>query len=101
MSNIIVTRHSGLTEWLRRQGIDGEVISHVINAEQVEGKHVYGALPFHLASLAESVTVVDLPNLPADKRGAELSADEMDAYGATLCTYVVRRLPHGERKGGT
>lgn len=50
----------------------------------------YGVLPFHLAALADKVTVVDLPALPEGKRGHELTADEMDGYGATLRTYVVR-----------
>jgi putative CRISPR-associated protein (TIGR02620 family) len=90
METVIVTRHSALVEWLNGQGITGEVISHATPG-QVEGKHVYGALPFHLAAMAASVTVVDLPNLPEGKRGHELTAAEMEECGACLATYTVLR----------
>ena len=88
---VIVTRHSGLVEWLGRHGIIGKVITHATSAD-VTGKNVIGALPFHLAALAESVSVVDLPNLPEGKRGHELTAAEMDECGAILVTYTVTRI---------
>ena len=85
---VIVTRHRGLVEWLRRKGIEGEVIAHA-NADDVIGKDVIGNLPLHLASLALSVTVVDMPNLPPELRGQDLSPEQMDEAGATLRQYVV------------
>ena len=90
MNNIIVTRHAGAVEWLSKQGIVGDVISHVTDASQVQGADVYGALPFHLASIANSVTVVDMPNLRPDQRGQDLTPEEMDAAGARLQRYIVR-----------
>lgn len=89
MKNLIVTRHEGAIEWLRRQGITGDVVAHA-TADDVAGRIVYGALPLHLAAAADAVVAIDIPDLPAGKRGHELSADELTEYGATLTRYVVR-----------
>jgi hypothetical protein len=86
---LIVTRHAGLIEVLRADfGITGKVISHATE-DQIRGRCVVGVLPLHLASLAASVTEVVL-DLPADKRGVELSADEVRQYCRGLRTFVVR-----------
>jgi CRISPR-associated protein Csx16 len=87
---VIVTRHSGAVEWLRQRAITGNVISHVADASQVEGQDVYGSLPFHLAAVANSVTVIDMPRLRSDQRGQDLTPAQMDEAGATLKRYVVR-----------
>ena len=91
MNVVIVTRHQGMIDWLAQRGITGKVISHATPADII-GKDVVGNLPLGLASLANSVTTVDLPDLPADMRGKDLTPDQMDAYGATLSTYIVRAL---------
>lgn len=85
---VIITRHQGMVEWLRLRGIEGEVIAHATK-EDVIGKDVIGNLPLHLANVALSVTVVDMPNLSPDLRGQDLSPDQMDEAGATLRRYVV------------
>ena len=87
--SLIVTRHAGAVEWLRRQGIEGEVVAHVGDPEQVRGRVVYGVLPFYLASIAAEVVTIDMPGLRQDQRGQDLSPEEMDSAGATLRTYVV------------
>ena len=86
---VIVTRHSGAVEWLRRRGITGEVISHVSDPAQVADRTVYGVLPLHLAALADEVVSVDLPNLRPDQRGKDLTPEEMDEAGANLRRYRV------------
>ena len=88
IDTVVVTRHSGLVEWLTRQGITGTVITHASEAD-VRDKRVIGALPFHFAALAAEVVVVDLPLLRKDQRGPELTPAEMDAAGARLRTYRV------------
>lgn len=93
---VIVTRHPGAVEWLARLGIDGPVIEHASPAD-VRGKIVVGVVPLYLAALAYEVWVVDLPHLPAEWRGRDLTADEMDQAGARLTRYRVTRtydLPH-------
>jgi len=37
---VIITRHKGIVEWLRRRGITGEVIEHATK-DDVEGKNVF------------------------------------------------------------
>lgn len=88
---IIVTRHAGTIEWLKSHGIEGEVISHVTDPAQIAGKRVYGVIPLHLAAEAAEVVTIDMPRLPADKRGVDLTPEEMDKYGARLRAYKVTR----------
>jgi len=89
---VIVSRHAGAVEWLRQHGIEGEVIAQVVSPEQVRGRVVVGALPLHLAAEAAEVVAIDMPRLTAEQRGRDLTPAEMDAAGATLSRYVVRRL---------
>ncbi len=86
---IIITRHDGLVQWLAKRGITGMVLQQA-EADDVRGKTVIGALPLHLAAMAEKIIVIDLPRLKFEQRGKDLSADEMDKAGATMKTYVVR-----------
>ena len=92
METIIVTRHKGLVRWLEKNGITGKVIQHAL-PEDIEGKEVIGVLPPHLACLAEAIITVDVPNLPLEKRGMDISPEEMDLYGAILKRYVVLGEP--------
>ena len=89
---LIVTRHEGVVSWLRQRGITGEVVSHVTDAAQVRDRVVYGALPLHLAAFAAEVVAIDLPNLSPELRGQDLTPEQMDAAGAVLATYVVRKV---------
>ena len=91
MQKLVVTRHQGAVDWLVRHGHVGpdvDVVAHA-TADNVAGKDVFGVLPLHLAAVAGRVNSIDLPNLPADRRGTDLSADDMDAFGAVLTGYVV------------
>ena len=91
-TELIVTRHAGLIDWLARRGITGEVVSHVATPNQVAGRVVYGVLPLHLAARAELVVVVDMPNLAPELRGTDLTPEQMDAAGATLAYYRVEQI---------
>ena len=86
-----MTRHRGAVDWLRRRGLDAPVVAHA-TAEEVRGKRVYGVLPLHLAAAAADVYTIDMPGLPAEKRGQDLTAAEMDEYGARLIHYRVEIL---------
>lgn len=87
INTIIVTRHPGLVEWLERQGITGEVKASV-TVEDIKGKHVVGALPAHIAQWADYITSVDY-SCPFEMRGKELTADQLNKYGAKLFDYRV------------
>ena len=88
MTKLIITRHAGAVEWLRRRGIEGEVIAHA-TPDQVRGRICYGVLPLNLAALASEVWAIDMPDLEAADRGRDLTPDEMDSAGAELVCYVV------------
>jgi CRISPR-associated protein Csx16 len=91
METVIVTRHAGAIEWLRRKGFEGEVIPHL--SDLPKGKRVVGVLPVAIAvqllQLHNEVYLVEFParNGP---RGAELSADEMQELGAWLMRFGLR-----------
>lgn len=88
--SIIVTRHAGLVAWLAERGITGEVKAQV-GPDDVRGKRVYGVLPLHLAAEAAEVVTVDMPLLKPEQRGQDLTPAQMDAAGAVMTAYSVRR----------
>ena len=87
MDTVIVTRHSGLVEWLKRRGIEGEVVSHA-DEDAVRGKRVYGVLPFRLAALADEFVEVSM-NVPAEMRGKELTAGDIDSLNPQMTAWRV------------
>lgn len=88
---ILITRHSGLVEYLREEGIEfNRVIAHA-TPEDVRGQEVWGVLPLALAAEAASVTEVKL-ELPAEMRGVELNADQVREFQRGLVTYKVTRV---------
>jgi putative CRISPR-associated protein (TIGR02620 family) len=88
---VIVTRHSGLVEWLKRKGIVGPVIAQA-TPEDVTDKVVFGVLPLNLAAMAFEVVSIDMPGLRLDQRGVDLTPEEMDAAGATMSRYCVSKI---------
>lgn len=89
-NTIIVTRHSGLVDWLAQHGITGKVIAQA-TPDDVRDKYVIGVLPLSLASLAEKITTVDY-NCPFDLRGVDLTPQQLDDFGAKMNTYIVSKL---------
>jgi CRISPR-associated protein Csx16 len=96
MSNTyIITRHIGAAEWLRAKcghaAASVQVIPHLASIDP--GATYIGILPLGLAAEIVSgggrVIGIDLPNLPADLRGKELTPAQMDAAGARLVEYRV------------
>lgn len=64
---IVVTRHSGLVEYLRDENIidDTAIVIKYALPELIAGKHVVGVLPHSLSCLCASFTEVPL-RLPAE-----------------------------------
>ena len=87
MDTVIVTRHAGLVEWLKRRGIEGEVVAHA-DESAVKGKRVYGVLPYRLAALADEFVEVSM-NVPAELRGKELTADDIDGLNPQMTAWRV------------
>ncbi len=95
MATYFVTRHSGAVEWARRQGIEAKLITHLDPAQIEEGDTVLGTLPIQIvAEINErGARYLHLEiALPAEQRGVQLSADDMDRLGAKLIEYEARRV---------
>ena len=94
MTTLFVTRHPGAVEWAARQGLHiDRHVAHLDPASIAPGDSVIGILPVHLAAqlCARGARYLHLSlDLPAAARGRELSADELDAYGARIEGYEVR-----------
>lgn len=88
---VLVTRHEALVQYFANMGLTfDKVIAHA-TAEDVTGNDVYGILPLHLASLANTVTTIDM-NLPAEMRGKELSLTDIETYFTDMSTYKVKKI---------
>ena len=93
MIDLIVTRHPAMKAFLIEEGVavaDTPCVPHAWPAD-VQGRHVAGVLPLHLAALCASVTTVELA-LPLELRGRELSLEDMRRYCKGLRTYRVQAL---------
>lgn len=97
MTRWFVSRHPGAYEWLATQGLPVDrQVPHLRLEEVADGDLVIGTLPMQMvAALCErGVRYVHLAlDLPLEARGRELSAEEMDRYGARLISYEVREIP--------
>ncbi len=91
--SLFVTRHPGAVEWARRQGLEAEVVPHLNPAEIRPGDTVIGTLPVHLVAeiCRRGARYLHLTlHTPPEARGRELSADDLEAFGARLQAYEAR-----------
>ena len=99
MTTWFVTRHPGAVEWAQRKGLQiDRHVAHLDPTSIAPCDTVIGILPVHLAAqlCARGARYLNLSlDLPAAARGRELSAEELDAYGARIEGYEVR--PEGLR----
>jgi len=94
VTTYFVTRHAGAVEWARRRGITAELVEHLNIARVEQGDEVIGTLPVQLAAevCARGARYRHLTlELPREARGATLTADDMDRFGATLEPYHVEK----------
>jgi CRISPR-associated protein Csx16 len=92
---LFVTRHKGAVEWARRQGITAEAVTHLNVKDINPDDTVIGTLPVHL--VAEICACGGryrhlVLNLPPEARGRELSAGDMERFGAELVEYEARKV---------
>lgn len=93
----IVTRHPGAVQWLRRLPAlrHSTVLPHLEHADFGPGDKVCGVFPLALAAriCARGAEVHALTyELPAELRGVELGAEQLDLLGARIVRYDVREL---------
>ena len=93
MTTWFVSRHPGALHWMHAHGpaFDRHV-PHLDPAQVQPGDAVIGTLPVNLAAqvCARGATYWHLAlEMPAQARGRELSADELQTLGATLQRFHV------------
>lgn len=95
-AKIIVSRHPAAAEFVRETRPDfcNAPIVSAAEREDVEGCHVIGNLPMHLAALAWRYEAIEFRG--DAPRGDELSLLHMYAAGAHLVEYRVRRVDEEE-----
>ena len=94
MTAYFVTRHAGALDWAKLQGIEAEHILHLDPSLIKPGDKILGTVPVSVAAeiCARGGRYFHLSlNIPSDARGRELSALDLDNYGAKLEEYTVRR----------
>lgn len=94
-----VTRHHGARDWAARHGhADATPVDHLDPATLASlgaGDRVLGTLPVHLAAevCRHGARYFHLSiDIPPEARGRDLSADDMDAFGARLEEYSIIRV---------
>lgn len=92
-----VSRHPGAREWARRRDLAVDAwVAHLDPEEVGAGDTVIGSLPLHLAArvCSRGARFLHLAlDIPAEWRGRELDAGELEAAGARLEEYFVRKRP--------
>lgn len=87
------TRHEGAIVWAKKNGFnDCEFITHLNPADIKEGDIVYGILPIFMAAqiCAKGARFFALNiNIPAELRGKELTAEEMDQISCSVSEFYV------------
>ncbi len=92
-----VTRHAGALAWAARRGIQvDEQCAHLDPARIQPGDTVIGTLPVNLAAevCARGGRYLNLSlDLPPEARGRELSADDLEQFGARIEEFHVEAKP--------
>ena len=93
---IFVTRHAGAREWAKRQGIIVDEVAEHLDPECINpGDLVIGSLPVHLVAeiCRRGGRYKHLSmDIPPGHRGQELSADDMERFGARLEEFRVETI---------
>lgn len=95
MPTLFVSRHGGAIDWASRKGIDAERVAHLDVGKIAHGDVVLGTLPIHLAAdvNARGARYFHLEiDVPAELRGKDLSADDMERLGAKLTEFHVVKV---------
>ena len=96
MTTWFVSRHPGALQWMQQHGPAFDChVPHLDPAQVQRGDTVIGTLPVHLAAqvCARGAAYLHLVlEMPAQQRGQELSATELQALGATLQPFHVHPL---------
>ena len=94
-----VSRHAGAQQWAKRRAIDVDRYAEHLDPEHIEtGDIVLGTLPLQIAArVIERGGEFYLLSmaLPKEWRGKELSVEQIEALGAKLERFEVKRVESG------
>lgn len=97
MTTWFITRHPGARQWAQQQNLHVDRhVAHLDPTDVQPGDTVIGSLPVHLAAAVcqRGARYFNLSlDLPAEARGQELSAAELDRYNTRLEAYVIDHQP--------
>ena len=96
MKTWFISRHPGALQWMQRNKIHfDEHVTHLDTKLIQPGDKVVGSLPVNLAfevcEKGASYWNLSL-HIPAQARGVELSADELDKYSAKLEQFLIQKI---------
>jgi len=96
LSTFFVSRHPGAIEWAARQHLHVDhLVPHLDPAQVRPGDTVIGSLPVNLAAQVCAIGAaywhLSLA-LPAELRGYELSADDLERLGARVEPFHIQAL---------
>lgn len=94
MTTYFVSRHPGALLWMQHHGpAFDQHVAHLDTTQVRPGDCVIGTLPVNLAAqvCARQATYLHLSlDIPAQARGQELSAEQLQTLGATLQQFHVQ-----------
>lgn len=96
MTTYLITRHPGAVEWAERQGVRVDMQIAHLDPELIQaGDVVIGTLPVQLAAevCARGGRFLSLSlEVPPEARGRELTADDLERFGARLEAFDVNPI---------
>jgi len=98
MQKLVVTRHKALYDYLITHEYiekDTPCLSHADVAD-VRDKHVFGVLPYWLASKCGKYTEIQM-RVPLSKRGKELTIEDVEFLAIKPRTYKVIEVKDGKK----
>ena len=93
MEKLVVTRYKSLVVYLKKIELindNTKIISHA-KIEDVLNKHIIGVLPYWLSCHTGKFTEIQL-RIPSEKRGQELTVEEIEFYSLDPHTYEIREV---------
>ncbi len=93
MTTLFISRHPGAWQWAQQQGVKADhLVAHLDIDAIRQGDTVIGTLPVNIAAQVceKGARYIHLSlELPAHMRGRELTAAELEQYGARLQAYRI------------
>ena len=90
MKKIIITRHKGAVDWIKKHYPEFSAFEHLTHANKldIQGNIIIGTLPVNLAVLSKEYWHLTM-NIPVEFRGKELTVEDMEIFGCSIYRYKI------------